>query len=366
MDGVTYSKTDFFRLSIQSSPIKKRVTSIVAITILALSVSATSYLVCGFTSQVHYCSILSPLASISLIGLSFMSVSSLLLGIISLTYLVIIYKKQLVTQQLLSRKLECLLFLNEFFQQVSIDKIHKLAIRNFLNQGCTNFLDHYGFYYHLATISEKVLATSNESLINMWKEFLELIQGVTIKSHDSYHQVEINCEIEFLRLKGELPEFTIEEFNFDDSPLEDKEKIIDICRDAFGKLWTYPRGEGDQLKNLFLQNNGKFYVARSQNKKILGCLGYQKDQTNILKFHDLARLPYAVKLGMTEKFRKYLEQECLQEKFKMIWCEVLNENKPAYEIYRKLGFELSNQSNLYVQKNHFAMVYSPSILNSST
>lgn len=371
-----YPSIDQLRDSIQSSPEKKWGATVGIVTIVALSIVAIAYTACGFSPLTLTHSVFKPLESIHTIGLSVILVSWSVVGTVGILSLIVIHKpasepRPNETSSSSQTFLEALSpDFKKLCKKVRLPQIHKDAIEKFLEFGPDSYLDHYGFYYHLASLTETIKSQENPEFITLWEAFLKRIDQSEIEHQGNYHDIRIDSSIELLRLNDQLPQLTLEELTIHSPTLEsDLQTMFTMYREAFSGLhhihYILPK---EQLKKIFFpQNKNRTHtLIRNKDGNVVGMIGVDKltiEGRPTLFFHTLARSPNAVKLGMTNQLSVHFKQAFQEiESNTVVWCEVLKKNAPAQYIYQKLGFELTREEFLMKQsksKDCYVMKYIP-------
>lgn len=311
------------------SPTKKWGLTALAATALALSLIGVAYGTCGFTSVAHRVWFLHALTTLNTTQLSMIIVGWSAASCCGFVALIVLHRppKPYVVQEVLEA-------LDQLELQCSFPKKSFRCVKEFLRNGFSNYLDYYGFYHHLATLSQHILSQPPEYKEH-WDSFLQQINGIEVDNWDYSLRVTIDCTQEYNRANGVQTKIEIEEFKQEDSPTFDTDIITinRICREAFSQ-W----GRGNKINYFF--ENGNPFVFRDAEREILGIIVLQEitnpqTETKSLHFHTLARKASAVKLKLTEQF---LSKHIASGTYEKIYCLVLQNNLPAQRVYKNNGF----------------------------
>lgn len=325
-----------------NSPVVKWGAVGLAITLLVVGLLALTYGIVGFTPLAHSGHIFNPLMYLNVFQKIAVVVGGGVVAGVGILILIIFRKQATAGSTGEMPKFE--------FNGKS-DPLE--YINTFLSRPYKTKTEYYTFYYHLACMSESVQHDAPRKA--EWESFLKTIDGRVIKREDGEHQIEIDCSVEFKRLRGQKTELTVDELT-SDSPAQHISAFNAICSEAFENAVDI---EAEQLSKL-----NRCFVIKEQ-QEILGCicLSERKNRENTDLFvHTLARRAPAVKLGMTEKFKEHLEKSLQEKKYTCITCEVYQDNTTAIAIYRKLGFRMSGYGFLEqaTGKTVLNMHYDPS------
>lgn len=326
-----------------SSPIVKWSLTVLTVTALAGGILGSAYMVCGLTPLAHSWKILLPLQNIDKVILGVSLAGGACLSVVLGLFLVFVHKKHSNPHQ----TPEILASLDEMAEHLPHDP-HFMAIRKFLTEGYFNYLEYYGFYYHLSCLTEAF--RDDPKKMGLWKNFLTQIHGFKVANQNENVFATVDCSIEFGRLENKLPPIKIEKLDRTSlSAEEDLATLHGIFCEAFPNWRRFTGNE--VLHPYFFAPFCTLYVLRNpdNNGEVLGCIMLeeqkQKNGETHLYIHSLARKAPATKIHMTEKLKDFFLEQVDASSYEKVWCEVLIKNLPAQSIYKKLGFKETERNS---------------------
>ena len=237
---------------------------------------------------------------------------------------------------------------------------------------------HYSLHHKLADLTDQLRDVPE--LKTIWESFLKSLKGVTITYDADDTKLEFDVTEELDRLNGNLLPYTIECLNPRSPHFQyDLDQIFIEERECCGISRQYSREKLEEV----LSNTDKFicYIARRTTPsyplgQILGH-GYaikEKIDDGQVNLHGygFGRRAFASKLGVGKRiFEGFANQELAR--YKRIFIEVRESNRPAIALYEKMGFVYEKTLlNVYPQpvENALVMVLDPSrlavLLNKTT
>ncbi len=94
----------------------------------------------------------------------------------------------------------------------------------------------------------------------------------------------------------------------------------------------------DYLKTLKIANLYGFFIKG----KLVGVVGFRIGKgrsSHTAYIAPLAVLPEYQKKGIATKLMKFVEKKCKAKGIKKLWLDVVKTAKPAYRLYKKLGYK---------------------------
>jgi hypothetical protein len=316
--------------------VEERGVAVLAVSALIIGLLGMAYGICGFTSLAHTCHVFQPLCHMGYGGLSCIVISGGALSTVASVALVVVRKK---VEQIPLPQHAVVQELDEIATKIqAVNSPHLEAVKKFISSGYASYLDYYGFYHHLACITEDVIHEDEKRA--SWVAFLKKIHGKQIRCQDGKKHAVIDCSVELGKIDKVPLNIEVEELDRNSHTLhEDLKAVHQICLNAF-PLWSEAYSHVDTLKNYFFVPGSRPFVMRSSlDKKILGVIVIREHflpPMKTLYFHTLARSAHAVKMRVVEKFAKQIDFSA----YDYVWCEVLKDNLPAQSVYEKLGLKI--------------------------
>jgi ribosomal-protein-alanine N-acetyltransferase len=233
--------------------------------------------------------------------------------------------------------------INSIKLQKSID-----SVKQVLSQKPIHFkqtFDHHALHQDITDLTDEI--KTRPDLVGIWEIFLKKIQGVSVNYPDGT-QFSLDVSFEQRRLGRGFSVVTTEMLNPRGKNFNQEiDQLYVLQQECFGKKPLFSK---TNFKNMMASPQNGAVIARDQHtQQIIGFLWYRAEgnvRAPNMHICGVGRKAGAAKLKIGDKLFEHLLRQDLSQ-YQQIFLEVRKSNKPAISLYKKYGFNTTQDKNSY-------------------